>query len=415
MKLSIRWLGLTVIIFIALLGLAVGITSIVLKPGRGDLIAFAFFLFIFGGISLGLSIAVSRWGLPSWVRSIRTQFLLISAVATTLVGVNIGFVSYLMFISDHDMDLLYGLIIFSLGLSLIASIYLSKPATRNLNEVISAVREINVGNLRANVPEVSRDEIGELAKAFNSMAQRLQENLKRERELEKTRRDLIESVSHDLRTPLSSIRAMIESINEGVATDEATVKRYLRTAQTEIENLSQLVNDLFDLSQIDAGLMQLNTEPVLLQELLWESVEAMTAQANSHKLTLDGEVEKELSLVNIDSQRIQRVVYNLIQNAICYTPPGGSINIHAIDVGDFVEVRVADTGEGIHGEDLPKVFERSYRSERSKTNQSNGAGLGLSIAKGIVEAHGGSIWASSDPGRGSVFSFTVPKATAIKT
>jgi len=294
------------------------------------------------------------------------------------------------------------------------SVYLSQPTTRNLNEVISTVRQINVGNLQKNVPVDSQDEVGELARAFNDMEQRLQESLKRERDLERTRRELIESVSHDLRTPISSLRAMVESINEGVVTDEATIKRYLHTAQSETENLSRLVNDLFELSQIDAGLMQLHTEPVLLQELIWESVEAMTAQATSHKLTLCGEVEKELAPVIVDSQRIQRVLYNLIQNAISHTPPDGSINVHATDIGDVIEVEIADTGEGIQSEDLSKVFERSYRSERSKMYQSGGAGLGLSIAKGIVEAHGGRIWASSNPGQGSVFGFTVPKVTAIK-
>jgi signal transduction histidine kinase len=141
----------------------------------------------------------------------------------------------------------------------------------------------------------------------------------------------------------------------------------------------------------------------------------MTAQAASRRLSLSGDVEKQLSPVSVDSRRIQRVLYNLIQNAIRHTPPDGSINVRAMDVGGDVEVQVADTGEGIPDEDLPKVFERSYRSERSRSRQSGGAGLGLSIAKGIVEAHGGRIWVNSDLGRGSVFSFTLPKVPATKT
>jgi signal transduction histidine kinase len=414
MRLSIRWLVLTFIIFGALLGLVEGIAVVLLKPERGDLLALAGFLFIFGGITLGFSIAVARSGLPSWVRSIRTQLLLISVVVSVLVVVNIGFVSYLMFISPHDLGLLIGLIVFSLGLSIMASLYLSQPTTRNLNEVINAVRQINAGNLQENVPVVSRDEVGELAKAFNAMVQRLQESLERERDMERTRRELIEAVSHDLRTPLSSIRAMIESINDGVVTDDATIKRYLNTAQSEIENLSQLVNDLFELSQIDAGLLQLHTESVFLQQLIQDTVETLTAQAASCHLSLSGEVEKELSPVTVDSRRIQRVLYNLVQNAIRHTPADGSVNIRAIDVGEALEVQVEDTGEGIPAQDLPKIFERSYRSERSRSRQSGGAGLGLSIAKGIVEAHGGRIWVNSEPGQGSVFSFTLPKVTTTK-
>jgi signal transduction histidine kinase len=277
------------------------------------------------------------------------------------------------------------------------------------------VRQINAGNLQANVPVASRDEVGELATAFNAMVQRLQENLERERGLERTRRELIEAVSHDLRTPLSSIRAMIESINDGVVTDDATIKRYLRTAQSEIENLSQLVNDLFELSQIDAGLLQLHTGSVFLQQLIPYTVETMIAQAASHRLSLIGEVEKELSPVTADSRRIQRVLYNLVQNAIRHTPADGSINIRAMDVGGTVEVQVSDTGEGIPVDDLSMVFERSYRSERSRSRQSGGAGLGLTIAKGIVEAHGGRIWVNSEPGQGSVFSFTLPKVAAMKS
>jgi signal transduction histidine kinase len=415
MRLSIRWLGLTFIVFGALLGLVEAIAVVLLKPDRSDLLALAGFLFVFGGITLGLSIAVARSGLPSWVRSIRTQLLLISVVVAVLVVVNIGFVSYLMFISTHDLGLLIGLIVFSLGLSVMASLYLSQPTTQNLNKVISAVRQINAGNLEANVPVASRDEVGELAKAFNAMVQRLQESLERERDLERTRRELIESVSHDLRTPLSSIRAMIESINDGVVADEVTIKRYMHTAQSEIESLSQLVNDLFELSQIDAGLLQLHTDSVFLQQLIQDTVETMTAQAASRQLSLNGEVEKELSPITADSRRIQRVLYNLIQNAIRHTPADGSINVRAMDIGGAVEVQVADTGEGIPDEDLSRVFERSYRSERSRSRQSGGAGLGLSIAKGIVEAHGGRIWVNSELGQGSVFSFTLPKVTATKT
>jgi two-component system sensor histidine kinase SaeS len=409
MKQNARRLLLTVIVFIALLGLEVGIAAIVLQPKASDLLALAAFLLISGGITLGLSIFIARSGLPSWIHSIRTQLLLVSVLVALLVVINIGFASYLMFISTHDLGLLIGLIVFSLGLSVIASLYLSKPTSRNIYEVISAVREINAGNLQANVPVTSRDEVGELAIAFKAMVQRLQESLSRERNLEKPRRELIEAVSHDLRTPLSSVRLMIESINDGVVTDDATVKRYLRTIQAEIENLSQLVNDLFELSQIDAGLLKLHTDSVSLQQLIPATLEMMNAEAASHNLTLKDEIDRELPPVTIDARRVQRVLYNLVQNAIRHTPADGSIHIEAKDAGDVVEIDVTDTGEGIPPEDLPKVFERSYRSERSRSREAGGAGLGLSIAKGIIEAHGGHIWVNSEVGRGSIFSFTLPK------
>ena len=415
MRLSVKWLALTLVVFAALLGLVEIIAVLLLKPGRDDLFALAGFLFASGGITLTLSIIGARSGLPSWIHSIRTQLLLVSVIVGIIVVINIGFVAYLMFLSPHDLGLLIGLTIFSLGLSILSSLYISQPTIRNLNAVIRAVRNINAGNLEVKVPVESGDEVGELAKAFNAMVQRLRESLERERETEKTRRELIESVSHDLRTPLSSVRAMIESIHDGVVTDEETIRRYIHTAQSEIESLSQLVNDLFELSQIDAGLLQLHTDTIFLQQLIPDTVETMKAQAASYHLSLDGEVEQELSPVTADSRRIQRVLYNLIQNAIRYTPADGSIRVRAKDIGSAVEVRVVDTGEGISADELSKVFERSYRSEKSRSRQLGGAGLGLSIAKGIVEAHGGRIWVNSELGKGSIFSFTLPKPPVFKS
>jgi two-component system phosphate regulon sensor histidine kinase PhoR len=249
--------------------------------------------------------------------------------------------------------------------------------------------------------------------AYNAMLQRLQDNLNQERNLEKARRELFEAVSHDLRTPLSSIRVMIESINDGVVTDEITIKRYLQTAQSEIETLSQLVNDLFELSQIDAGLLKLHTNAVLLQKLIPDTLETMTAQAASYGLTLKGDIDQGLPPVIVDRSRVQRVLFNLIQNAIRHTPPDGSIDISAVDNGEEVVVHVADTGEGIPADDVLKVFERHFRSDQSRSRQYGGSGLGLSISRGIIEAHGGHIWVESNPGRGSVFSFTLPKMTTV--
>jgi len=409
MMLKARWLVITLVAFAAWLGLVVGIVALMTQSDRGDLLALAGFLCLSGIITLGLSIVIARWGLPSWVHSLRTQLLLISVIVAALVVVNIGFAGLLMFISAHDLSLLISLIIFSFGLSVTASLYLARPTATNMNELIHAARQINTGKLQANVPVKSQDEVGELAKAFNAMVTRLRHSLEREKSLENTRRELIEAISHDLRTPLSSIRVMIESINDGVVTDEKTIKRYLKTTQSEIENLSQLVNDLFELSQIDAGLLKLNTDTVSLQQIISDTVETMDAQAASHKLSLNGEVDQKLSPITVDSRRVQRVLYNLVQNAIRHTPPDGSISIRAVDVGDAVEVQVVDTGEGIPEQELPRVFERSYRSEQSRSPNSGGAGLGLSIAKGIIEAHGGRIWAESESGHGSVFSFTLPK------
>lgn len=406
---SVRRLVYTIVSFILLVGLVTGIASLMLQPGQGDLLALVGFLLLSGLLTIGLSFYFSRAGLPSWVHSIRTQLVIISILVAILVVVNIGFTSYLMFISQHDLGLLIGLIIFSLGLSILAAINLSRPVTMNLKHLIMTVHRINSGNLEEKVDVDSHDEVGELATSFNNMLTRLQDSIKRERNLEKTRQELIEAVSHDLRTPLSNARAMVESINDGIVTDEETIKRYLHNTQSEIENLSQLVNDLFEVSQIDAGLLKLNMDLINLQQLINDTVDTMAIPASSNHIKLETDIDRNITPITVDSNRIQRVLYNLIQNAIRHTPPDGSIQVSAVDSGNEIEIRISDNGEGISSEETKRIFERSYRSDQSRSRQSGGAGLGLSIAKGIVEAHGGQIWVESKLGQGSIFSFTLPK------
>ena len=176
-----------------------------------------------------------------------------------------------------------------------------------------------------------------------------------------------------------------------------------------MENLSQLVNDLFELSQIDAGALELHLEAASLQDLISDTLESMSAQAAARNLSLNGTVDGGALQVTMDTLRVQRVLYNLVQNSIRHTPPDGTISIRARDNGPEVRVEVADTGEGIAKRDLPRIFERSYRTDRARSRITGGTGLGLSIAKGIVEAHGGRIWVESVRGEGSTFSFTLPK------
>ena len=393
-----------------LLAVVLAVTVVLLNPPTGDLVVLALFLFLSGGITVGLGVAVAQFGLPSWARSIRSRLIIISALVTVLSLANVGFVAVLMFLSQHDLYLLAGLMVFSVGMAIFVAYASSVPTARVMGGFVSAVREINTGSLDTRVPVESNDEVGELAAAFNDMVERLQSSFERERDLENARKDLFGAVSHDLRTPLASIRAMIESINDGVVTDEDTKARYLATIQSEVENLSGLIGDLFELSQIDAGILALHIESSSIQDLISDTLESMAAQANNRRLRLEGEVDEDISPVSMDSQRVQRVLYNLVQNSIRYTPPDGSISIRAVDAGEEVHVQVADTGEGIRQRDLPKIFDRAYRADPARHRDSGGAGIGLSIAKGIIEAHGGRIWVESEPGRGSVFSFTLPKS-----
>ena len=350
------------------------------------------------------------WELPRWFGSLRARLVLMCAVTGTLALVNVGFTAFLMFISTHDLALLAGLLGFSLGMSIFGAFAFSASTTRSIGEILGAVRAMNAGSLDSRVPIRSRDEVGELAGALNALAERQEASFARERDLEQARKELIRSVSHDLRTPLASIRAMVESINDGIVDDPDTVRRYLRSTQTDVGNLSQLINDLFELSQMDAGALELHLESSSMQDLISDTMESMSAQAAAHKLTIGGKVDESLSPVVMDAQRVQRVLYNLVQNAIRHTPPDGTIFLRAQDAGSEVQVDIVDTGEGIPESEFSRLFEPSYRSDHSRTRASGGSGLGLSIAMGIVEAHGGRIWVESTLGRGSTFSFTLPKS-----
>ena len=395
---------------VVMIALVLVLTKVILDPPVSDLIYLVLFLSVSGGASIGLGLIAARYGLPWWAKSLRARLIVMSTMTALLALFNVAVTAVLMFLNEHDLLLLVGLLSFSVGVSIFVGFMLSGPTARSVKAIASAAELMSEGDLDARAQIESRDEIGELASAFNTMAGKLQASIDRERDLEEARRELISAVSHDLRTPLSSIRVMIESMYDGVVSDPETVRRYLATTLSETERLSRLVDDLFELSQITSGTLELHLEATLMQDLISDTLESMSAQAVSHRLRLHGSVDDELSPVTMDAQRVQRVIYNLVQNAIRHTPPDGSIYIGAHDAGAEVQVQVADTGEGIPDQALDKVFERSYRVDPSRSRESGGAGLGLSIARGIVEAHGGRIWAESIPNRGSTFSFTLPKA-----
>ncbi|MCH8831967.1 MAG: HAMP domain-containing histidine kinase [Chloroflexi bacterium] len=397
---------------VGLTGLLLLLTLVLLRPPLSDLVAMAGFLLASGGLTVAAALGLTRWNLPGWIGSLRAKIVLMAVLTAVLALLNVGFTAFLMFLSPHDLALLGGLLAFALGMSVFVAFSVSRTVSDSIHELLDAVRSFNAGNMEAKVPVATGDEVGELAAAFNDMSQRLKESFSKERELERNRREMMQAVSHDLRTPLASIQAMVESINDGVVSDEETVKRYLRSTQTEVENLSQLINDLFELAQLDAGLLELRIEPSSVQDLISDTLESMSAQAHAQSLTLSGKVDEELPPVDIDPQRVQRVLYNLVQNALRHTPPDGTISIQARDAGEEVQVEVKDTGEGIPEGELPHIFQRSYRVDPSRARGSGGAGLGLSIVLGIVEAHGGRIWVESGLGEGSSFTFTLPKSRA---
>ncbi len=249
-------------------------------------------------------------------------------------------------------------------------------------------------------------ELSALAEAFNRMAVQLEASFKKQEEMERNRKELVAAISHDLRTPLASIRLMVEAISDGVA-DKNQAEVFLQRLRGEAEYMTGLIEDLFELSKLDAGELKIQLEPGNLADLISDTLESLRPQALRKNQTLKGEILTELPEINFDHRKIQRVLNNLVGNALRYTPDGGAIQIVAQGKPGRVKVCVIDNGEGIPGIDLARIFEPFYRGERSRGREQGGAGLGLAIARGIVEAHRGQIWAENLP-KGSRFTFELP-------
>ncbi|MGN6256667.1 MAG: sensor histidine kinase [Solirubrobacterales bacterium] len=222
-----------------------------------------------------------------------------------------------------------------------------------------------------------------------ALAMRLAMEERMNREIEEARRQLVAAASHDLRTPLASLRLLVESIDDGVATGE-TRDRYLREIRTHVGVLSDLIDDLFELSRIEAGDIAWTMHQVELRDLIDETVAAMRASAAERGVRIDAELPAEGLVARANAEKVQRVLFNLIQNAIRHTPADGSVTVRARPLGDSIEVEVDDEGEGIPPQSGDRVFEPFYRGDASRAD--GGAGLGLAISKAIVEAHGGEIW-----------------------
>lgn len=227
--------------------------------------------------------------------------------------------------------------------------------------------------------------------------------------LEKVRQDFISNVSHELKTPLTSIKAMVEVLLEGGAEDSKLRKDFLENINQEVDRLSRLVSDLLLLSRLESDREFLNPVPTDFVTLINRAVSRFQPRAMKEGLTLSLDIKGEIPPLKVDVNYIDQVISNLIDNAIKYTPSGGRIDVIVEDIGKGIKVSVRDTGIGIPKEDLPRIFERFYRGEKSRNLSLGGVGLGLSIVKHIVEAHGGKVGVESEIGKGSTFYFIIPK------
>ena len=318
-----------------------------------------------------------------------------------------------MFASQHDLLLATILLLFAGGIAMVLGYFLSSAVTERIRRLDQAAKEIQAGNLSVRIPVSGNDEVARLARTFNQMAAQLQESNANQHALEALRRDLVAWAGHDLRTPLAGVRVLVEALADGIIDDPATSRRYLQQARKQIDHLSLLIDDLFQVSQLDAGGIPLNLEPASLADLISDTLENFSGLAAQQNILLSGQRLPDIDPIIMDVQRIGRVLNNLVDNALRYTRAGGTVSIQAEVVAGTVRVTVQDSGEGISPGDLPHVFDRFYRGEKSRNQATGGTGLGLAIAKGIVEAHGGQIGVASSPGQGAKFYFWLPKKDLI--
>jgi len=279
-----------------------------------------------------------------------------------------------------------------------ASLVLARSITRSIRRVNETSRRLAAGDLTARAPGAATAELDQLAQSFNAMADAVEK-------LFDARRELVAWASHDLRTPLASMQAMLEAIEDGLATPEG----YLPTLREQVRTLSRLVDDLFELARIDAGALTLELRDIRVSPLVDSVVRLLAPEALARRVTLVAQADRHAA-ATAEADKIERVLFNLVTNALRHTPADGSVAIHVEQEPEEVLVRVQDTGEGLPPGSTDRMFDRFWRADRARAAE--GAGLGLAIARGLVEAHGGRIWAESPEGHGARVSFTLPAATA---
>ena len=397
------WRALLLVAVVATVG-ALGTLAVGAAMGMhvGDLAHLALLLLP----ALGATVVAAAIARPLLARSTTRQSLVaIAAVGAVVAIANLAALSGQMFVSGHDATLLAILLCYSVGAGFGAALVLARAHDRAIERLAATTRRIASGDLDARVGDLeAAPELESLGHTLDDMAAELQRLMARERDVEARRRDLMTAVSHDLRTPIANLRAMVEAIDDGVVEDAPSMRRYAGEMRRSVDALVVLVDDLFELAQIDAGAIEAETERARVEDVVRSALASVGPQAERKGLVvrteLNGAADAECS------PRLVRVLANLLQNAVRHTPADGTVRVEAHAGADRLELAVEDTGEGITPQDLARVFDPFWRGDPARSG--GGSGLGLALAKRIVEALGGSIEAESEPARGSRFEVTLP-------
>jgi signal transduction histidine kinase len=330
------------------------------------------------------------------LRSLRLQLAGLAVVATLLPLAAVVLSGVVMFDSGHDVVLL-AVAAASSTVAVASAMLVARSISRHIDRLRETTAALAGGDLSARAQEDGPAELSQLAGATNEMAAKLEE-------LFDVRRQLVAWASHDLRTPIASLQAMVEALEDGLAAPAD----YLPVMREQVRALGMLVDDLFELARIDAGALTLELEDAPLSGLVESTVRGLQPQAAAKQISLQTRVDGDGARVRCAPDKVERVIYNLVSNSLRHTPSDGSVAVFVRPSAREVLVTVEDTGEGIPPEALVRAFDGFWRADRSRTH--GGAGLGLAIARGLVEAQGGRIWAENRPDGGARVSFTLPAA-----
>jgi signal transduction histidine kinase len=407
-KVSWRWARALLVVAVGL-GLAIAVANTVATPMERDVpsvVATAFGAALVPGV-LGATVL---WLLRT--RSVQTQTIVVAlvSVAGTAAGVLVASAS--MFLSAHDRDVLLVVLIAAATVGVLAALWLGQQvgtATRSLAEATRRIglgKPADVSSGPAPGPAPAPGEFARLARELDDMERRLGD-------AESARRELVAWVSHDLRTPLAGIRAVAEALEDGVVVEAGEVRRYHRTLRALTDRLAQLVDDLFELSRLQAGAVRLVRAPVALGDLVSDALATVSPTAEAKGVALEGRVAEDDPVLHVGARELGRALQNLLDNAVRHTPGGGRVSVDAEARQDGVVIAVSDTGGGIVEAELEQVFEPGMTGDRARSpDGEGGSGLGLAIAKGFVELHGGRLEAVN-LGPGACFRLWLPPSSAL--
>jgi len=388
------------------------VAQLTMAPPRSEMLSMAAYLCASGTVA-----GIAGWLALNSGWANRNLGVRSKAFAGSLIGglaglLNVAVIAHLMFVStSHDLYLLAAAIGFSVVLTTALSVHVGSSIAQRVEMISEAVRALAAGERVPNLNLDATDEVARLAVDVERLSAKLEAAERERARLDQQRIDLTAAISHDLRTPLASVRAMAEALAEGIVEDEAGRSRYYALMGREVERLDRMIGDLFDLAQLDAGALRLEKRRLPLPEVVAEVIEGMKPQAERKGIDLCFDCPTgPIPEIWLDGARIERSAANLVRNAIEHTPPGGTIQASVALKDDWVVFSVADTGEGFDAGETQHVWDRFYRGDRARGRHqdSDGAGLGLSIVRGFVEAHGGQVDCQSAPGKGATFIVRLP-------